>query len=101
MKAISDADSKFRVSIQFRVLYDWKHSVFKIDQLRSQKYDSSSPTHEALLLEIWKRLRPESALTARKSNQWIELGFQADDPATDFRGSGVLGLINLHSWVGT
>lgn len=54
-----------------------------------------------MLLEIWKRLRPESALTARKSNQWIELGFQADDPATDFRGSGVLGLMNLHNWVGT
>jgi hypothetical protein len=32
--------------------------------------------------------------------EWIELGFQADDPATDFRGSGLLGLINLHAWVG-
>jgi hypothetical protein len=29
------------------------------------------------------------------------LGFQGDDPATDFRGAGVLGLYNLNSWVKT
>ncbi len=50
---------------------------------------------------VWERLRPGRKIKARKSNEWIELGFQAEDPATDFRGAGLLGLINLHGWVDT
>ena len=72
-----------------------------LETFRKTPYDSGSQRHEELLMEIWERLRPGVALTGRKTNQWIEVGFQADDPATDFRGSGVLGLINLHRWVGT
>uniref|UniRef100_A0A915E8V2 ELMO domain-containing protein n=1 Tax=Ditylenchus dipsaci TaxID=166011 RepID=A0A915E8V2_9BILA len=34
-------------------------------------------------------------LKARKTNQWQDIGFQGDDPATDFRGMGVLGLDQL------
>ena len=29
----------------------------------------------------------------------VNIGFQGEDPATDFRGSGILGLLNLHSFV--
>lgn len=50
-------------------------------------------------MQIWESLRPFRTITARKSVEWIELGFQADDPATDFRGTGLLGLLNLHKWV--
>lgn len=50
-------------------------------------------------MEVWNCLRPNRVIKARKSTEWIELGFQADDPATDFRGAGLLGLINLHGWV--
>jgi hypothetical protein len=46
-------------------------------------------------LNIWDKLRPNRQLKARKSQEWIEIGFQADDPATDFRGTGYLGLIAL------
>ncbi|KAI6198268.1 hypothetical protein M3Y99_01892800 [Aphelenchoides fujianensis] len=31
----------------------------------------------------------------RKSNQWQEIGFQGEEPATDWRGMGILGLENL------
>lgn len=34
-------------------------------------------------------------MTGRISDQWIDIGFQANDPATDFRGAGFLGLWNL------
>lgn len=50
-------------------------------------------------MEIWESLRPFRTIKARKSVEWIELGFQADDPATDFRGTGLLGLLTLHKWV--
>jgi hypothetical protein len=35
------------------------------------------------------------------SEQWISIGFQANDPATDFRGAGYLGLINLYRFSGS
>ena len=35
---------------------------------------------------------PGQDLTNRISKQWQELGFQGDNPATDFRGMGLLGL---------
>jgi hypothetical protein len=53
-----------------------------------------------MLLQVWDCLRPNRKIKARKSVEWIEIGFQADDPATDFRGAGLLGLINLQQWVG-
>ena len=31
----------------------------------------------------------------RVSKQWQDIGFQGDDPKTDFRGMGMLGLLNL------
>ena len=38
---------------------------------------------------------PGSQLEARYTKQWQEIGFQGKDPATDFRGMGVLGLYCL------
>lgn len=52
-------------------------------------------------MDIWTKLRPERNIKNRKSEEWIELGFQVEDPATDFRGAGYLGLMNLHEWVST
>lgn len=50
-------------------------------------------------MNVWEQLRPDRKIKARKSEEWIELGFQVEDPATDFRGAGLLGLINLHKFV--
>jgi len=38
---------------------------------------------------------PEEELKSRKNNQWQDIGFQGDDPSTDFRGMGILGLDQL------
>ena len=37
--------------------------------------------------------------SASKGREWIELGFQCEDTASDFRGTGQLGLLNLHYFV--
>ena len=34
-------------------------------------------------------------LSARRSSDWEQLGFQGENPATDFRAMGLLGLSNL------
>lgn len=66
----------------------------ELDQAK-QAYESSDAEHEALLLRLWAAFRPEVRLSARKSKDWGELGFQGMDPSTDFRGMGLLGLQNL------
>lgn len=48
-----------------------------------------------LVFQLWKFLKPNTPLESRISKQWCEIGFQGDDPKTDFRGMGLLGLYNL------
>jgi len=38
---------------------------------------------------------PGRKLESRVSSNWKDLGFQGEDPKTDFRGMGLLGLENL------
>lgn len=62
----------------------------------STKYDTENTAHERKLRELWNLMMPTEALKNRISSQWTKIGFQGKDPATDFRGMGLLGLDNLH-----
>ena len=33
------------------------------------------------------------------TQKWIDIGFQGEDPTTDFRGTGTLGMLNFHYFV--
>ncbi|OCT57594.1 hypothetical protein XELAEV_18003296mg [Xenopus laevis] len=59
---------------------------------RTLKLESSLKSSKS---KLWKTLKPGVPLEARISKQWCEIGFQGDDPKTDFRGMGLLGLYNL------
>lgn len=54
-----------------------------------------------MLLSIYNSLDRDVDKLDDKSlgAEWIELGFQGEDPTTDFRGTGLLGLLNLHFFV--
>ncbi|KAI9290676.1 hypothetical protein K502DRAFT_353740 [Neoconidiobolus thromboides FSU 785] len=67
----------------------------KINQMAATKYDKENKKHEFELIKLWKLLKPEEELSNRKSKQWQSIGFQGDDPATDFRGMGILALKDL------
>lgn len=72
------------------------HALTKeVEEIRKQRYDSENKTHEEALLKLWALLMPEVTLKARITKQWGDIGFQGDDPSTDFRGMGMLGLLNL------
>ncbi|NXS30028.1 ELMD1 protein, partial [Pomatostomus ruficeps] len=73
----------------------YRNLIAEVEKLRREPYDSENPQHEEMLLKLWKCLKPNSPLKARISKQWCEIGFQGDDPKTDFRGMGLLGLYNL------
>ncbi|XP_013863248.1 ELMO domain-containing protein 2 [Austrofundulus limnaeus] len=66
-----------------------------VEELRKEVFSSENPEHEAMLLKLWGLLMPEVKLECRITKQWGDIGFQGDDPKTDFRGMGLLGLINL------
>ena len=67
----------------------------QLHALKCIPYRSSNEAHEQLLRRLWECGFPGVALTQRVTTEWGRLGFQGDDPATDFRGMGVLGLHNL------
>ncbi|TPX37990.1 hypothetical protein SmJEL517_g00234 [Synchytrium microbalum] len=60
------------------------------------KYESNMKSSERKLLELWELLMPNERLEGRITKQWQKIGFQGSDPATDFRGMGMLGLDDLH-----
>ncbi|XP_034948253.1 ELMO domain-containing protein 2 [Chelonus insularis] len=77
------------------LIWGYRQLVADCEELRQTAYDSDDPEHEILLLKLWNLLKPTEALEARVTKQWQDIGFQGDDPKTDFRGMGILGLKNL------
>jgi len=51
-------------------------------------------THLRVLQTVWRRLAGTDA-PLRVGSHWQRIGFQGDDPATDLRGVGLLGLLHL------
>lgn len=72
-----------------------KHKLHMYKGNRSIAYDKTNPDHEATLMRLWAATYPDTKLESRVSEQWKLLGFQGTDPATDFRGMGLLGLEQL------
>ena len=81
-------------------LFSYNDSVSKLESLRQTAFDSDDDTHEDELAALWKHLQPDRELTSRLSNDWGDIGFQGEDPKTDFRGMGMLGLRNLSFFAG-
>lgn len=66
-----------------------------------EKVSLNNPDQLELLRDTYLTLDRDPAKLdeASKGVEWIEIGFQCDDPTTDFRGTGQLGLLNLHYFV--
>lgn len=73
----------------------YRQLKYEVEKTRQIPYASEIVAHEEKLLKLWLLLVPEQQLTTRISKQWGMIGFQGDDPKTDFRGMGILGLDNL------
>lgn len=72
------------------------HQLIKdVEMQRKIPFSSEDSKHENLLTQLWNGLQPNITLESRISKQWGDIGFQGDDPKTDFRGMGILGLENL------
>lgn len=76
-------------------IWGYRRLLTMVEDLKVEQYSTDNPEHEKKLLSLWHNLMPETKLEVRVTKQWQEIGFQGDDPSTDFRGMGVLGLENL------
>uniref|UniRef100_A0A3P8R1T6 ELMO domain-containing protein n=1 Tax=Astatotilapia calliptera TaxID=8154 RepID=A0A3P8R1T6_ASTCA len=90
-------DPKFKESLHICLLQITGYSslYISVEDLRKEVFSSDNPEHEAMLLKLWDLLMPTVKLESRITKQWGDIGFQGEDPKTDFRGMGLLGLINL------
>ncbi|XP_029172420.1 ELMO domain-containing protein 2 [Nylanderia fulva] len=77
------------------LIWGYRQLCVECEELRKTAYCTENPQHEQLLLKLWTLLMPHESLDARVTKQWQKIGFQGDDPKTDFRGMGMLGLENL------
>lgn len=85
----------FGVGRCVEAIYGYKRLATIVDEIRLIQYDPTNPMHEEKLMAVWRNLMPDVPLEARITKQWQDIGFQGDDPYTDFRGMGLLGLENL------
>ena len=58
-------------------------------------FDDREPMHFRMLQSIFRRFTGTTGAVARYGAHWEEVGFQGHDPATDLRGVGILGLVQL------
>eukprot|EP00075_Anas_platyrhynchos_P023272 XP_027312525.1 ELMO domain-containing protein 2 isoform X1 [Anas platyrhynchos] len=96
-KKIEQKDIRFKTNLHISLLQitGYKKLYLNVENLRKVPYDSDNEEHEEQLIELWNLLMPHENLKARITKQWCDIGFQGDDPKTDFRGMGLLGLVNL------
>lgn len=79
-------------------IYGYQQLLVRLDNVRSIDFDHSNESHRLLLRKLWQQLQPDntSALDSTLiGKHWKDIGFQGSDPATDFRGMGLLSLENL------
>ncbi|KAM3967252.1 ELMO domain-containing protein 2 [Aphomia sociella] len=93
----SKLHGSFVVSIRrcLEQIWSYRSLINEVEELRQVQFDSSDLEHEEKLLKLWSLLVPNEPLEGRITKQWQSIGFQGDDPKTDFRGMGLLGLENL------
>lgn len=78
-----------------RKIISYNKVLGEVESLRSTKYDEEDSEHEKLLYKLWELLKGDDKLEERRTSRWGEIGFQGKNPATDFRGMGLLSLKNL------
>ncbi|XP_059082604.1 ELMO domain-containing protein 3-like isoform X1 [Tigriopus californicus] len=68
-------------------------AVHMAQSKRQAAFNNDDPTHFQTLQTIYKQLTGDLVDCPRFGSHWEEIGFQGNDPATDLRGVGCLGLL--------
>jgi len=94
-KNIYSAGSREKLNVVATQLISVKEGIKDLKLLSKIQFSHQNPEHENMLLNLWENVYPGRAEVEILDRNWSLLGFQGKDPQTDFRGMGLLGLINL------
>ena len=95
VEGLTDAAMRQNLCHCLQQIRNAQTAIAILGAIRDISYDSACPLHEHLLGQLWAKSYPDVRLDARVGEQWKDLGFQGTDPATDFRGGGLLSLVLL------
>lgn len=87
------------ITLRLGQIIGYTRIVSKVEMVRQRKHNVDISEYEHHLRQIWSILQPNMTLTGMKSKQWAEIGFQGEEPHTDLRGMGMLGLVQLWYFV--
>ncbi|XP_033757495.1 uncharacterized protein LOC117339891 [Pecten maximus] len=105
----SNAMANIRQSVNRRGFSALKHILFGPPKLHrnllkekefvfciaATSLDNNTIVHTRALQTIYRCLTGSRFDCGRFGSHWEEIGFQGNDPSTDLRGTGILGLLNL------
>lgn len=83
------------ITLRLGQIIGYTRLISRVEVARQRKHDVANSEYEHHLRQIWTILQPNMTLTGMKSKQWTEIGFQGEEPHTDLRGMGMLGLNQL------
>lgn len=79
-------------------LHNERNTVFAIALC---KFDDHNPLHTRALSTIYQYLTGVTSPCPRFGSHWEDIGFQGSDPTDDFRGVGMLSILQLVWFLGT
>eukprot|EP00484_Ammonia_sp_Unknown_P001733 CAMPEP_0197020942 /NCGR_PEP_ID=MMETSP1384-20130603/1811_1 /TAXON_ID=29189 /ORGANISM="Ammonia sp." /LENGTH=497 /DNA_ID=CAMNT_0042448675 /DNA_START=24 /DNA_END=1514 /DNA_ORIENTATION=+ len=80
------------ISLNTDELMEERDDVFKIAKL---KLNTKDIIHHRCLISLWMKLTNDLRACDKTGSHWQQIGFQGNDPATDIRGAGLLGVLQL------
>ncbi|XP_075254152.1 ELMO domain-containing protein 2-like [Convolutriloba macropyga] len=95
VKVFAFAANKTKLDKSMTYICGYRNLIRTAEDLRVTKFDENNGSHVLMLEQLWSCLKLDDADFKRKGEHWKTLGFQGDDPVTDLRGMGMLGLSNL------
>lgn len=115
IQTMTPKSKEYLRDVLYRII-SYKMTILFAERLAATRYDATSSRHTEKLINLWNnllRVEQESTDGASNrvfpekfsheicnrsdivSNRWSYIGFQGEDPGTDFRGMGLLGLLQL------
>ncbi|GFN80734.1 Elmo domain-containing protein 2-like protein [Plakobranchus ocellatus] len=92
-----ESHPRFKISLQDSLLriVSYNKLIQSAESRRQIKFSSENEDHMRKLEKLWDLYNSGRPLPSLVGSHWTEIGFQGDNPATDFRGMGLLGLEQL------
>lgn len=80
------------MKVSLAKIHSYRVLVARVNQLKSTQVSFDNKIHFMKIMNVWNALKSQDELKMIKSKRWSEIGFQGDDPQTDFRSMGLLAL---------